>query len=205
MENDTKSKYSAQTRKLNKGYYRMHFKGLIALLATMVLSSCNVDKQTRVDQSVITFKTDYASNLYFKNVRQFYYEFEEMEAAKLNIFRLKKRETASDFPVINLAIVNNWRYDQAYLLLEPNAFIEDGDRIKVKWVGEGGQQGEVHYEKGNNTKQVAFADSIYEQIQKGSTFSVEIKGFWEPWLNTQRTLDAFRITVFDYYKLVKRI
>ena len=75
------------------------------LLILIFILSCNPDKQTKVDPNEITFATDDASVLFFKNVRQLYYEMEEMEAAKLKIFRHKKRDQSQDEPIINLAIV----------------------------------------------------------------------------------------------------
>ncbi|MFY0591702.1 hypothetical protein [Roseivirga sp.] len=183
----------------------MRFRILIAICFLSLLFGCNPDKKKQVDQSAITFKTDDASNLFFKNVRQFYYEVEEMEAAKLNIFRLKKRELSNDQPVINLAIVNNWRYDEAYLLLEPNGVVKENESLEVKWRNPNGESGEIQYANGNKTEQVAFADGIYAQIQQGSTFTIKVQEEWKPFLDLEKTREAFRITVFDYYKLVKRI
>ncbi|OEK07116.1 hypothetical protein [Roseivirga misakiensis] len=183
----------------------MHVKSFLTVCLISLFLSCNPDKRTVVDQASVTFATDDASELFFKNVRQLYYNTEVMEEAKLNIFRLKKRDLSNDRPIINLAIVNNWRFDEAYLLLEPNDLIGQADTITIKWSNADGNNGEVLYEKGNKNKQAEFADSIYAHIQKGSTFSIKIEDDWVAFLDTEKSREAFRITVFDYYKLVKRI
>lgn len=178
---------------------------LSSLLLILILTlSCNPDKQTKVDQNEITFATDDASVLFFKNVRQLYYEMEEMEAAKLNVFRHKKRDQSQDEPIINLAIVENWRFDEAYLLLEANAIISRLNEFRIKWEGEMGM-GEILYRQGNKSDQVAFADQVYERIQQGCTFSIQVNGTWSSFLDSEKSREAFRVTMFDYYRLVKRI
>ncbi len=181
----------------------MYYRLTIALIFLFVLSSCNPDKQTKVDQANVTFITDDASRLFFKNIRQTAYELQEMEAAKLNIYRYKKREQSANIPLINLAIVDNWRYDQAYLLLEPNEQLSDSE-LWIKWE-DAEDNGEIRYAKGNKTDQVAFADKIYDRIQQGATFSIQVKDTWVPFLNSEKARESFRIMMFDYYRLVKRI
>lgn len=182
----------------------MKIRIVLGLLA-MVLVACNPDKNTQINQAEITFKTSDSSKLYFKNIRQSYYDFEEMEAAKLEIFRFKKRVLADDQPVINLSIVNNWRYDEAYILLEPNGFIQQ-DTLRIRWTNEDGlHNGSAEYAKGNKTEIVKFADAIYQQIQNKSKFEIEIEGAWKPIFDNTLAKEAFRITMFDYYKLVQRL
>lgn len=169
-----------------------------------MLFGCNPDKQTKVDQDKITFATDNASRLFFKNVRQIFYELEEMEEAKLKLYRYKKRDQSTDKPLINLAIVDNWRYDEAYLLLEPNVQLAGESELVVKWENTEGS-GEINYRQGNKSEQVAFADQIYDRIQQGCTFSIQVNGTWGSFLASEKSKEAFRITMFDYYRLVKRV
>ena len=174
-------------------------------LLVLVLVACNPDKNTQINQTEITFKTTDSSKLYFKNIRQTYYDKEEMEAAKLEVFRIKKRENSDDHPVINLSIVNNWRYDEAYILLEPNGYIQQ-DTLRLRWTNEEGlHNGSAEYSKGNKTEIVKFADAIYQQIQNKSQFEIEIDGTWQPIFDNTLAKEAFRITMFDYYKLVQRL
>jgi hypothetical protein len=174
-------------------------------LLVLVLVACNPDKQTQVDQSEITFKTTDSSKLYFKNIRQSYYDLEEMEAAKLEIFRFKKRAQGDERPVINLSIVNNWRYDEAYILLEPNELVQQ-DTLKVRWKSADGLKTDsIIYSRGNKTDIVKFADQVYQQIQSKSEFEIELEGNWKQFLNESLDREAFRITMFDYYKLVQRL
>lgn len=182
----------------------MYHKLSAALLILLSLLSCNPDKLTKVDQGKVTFATDDASKLFFKNIRQLYYDLEEMEVAKLKVFRLKKRDLSTEQPIINLALVDNWRYDEAYLLLEPNQLLANQDALMIKWIS-GENSGEIIYQKGNKIAQVTFADQIYEQVQLGSALSIKVNNSWTAFLDTEKSREAFRITMFDYYRLVKRI
>lgn len=56
--------------------------------------------------------------IYFKNIRSFYYDFEHREDANFHIYRLKERAKDSLHPTLQFAIVNNWRNDEAYILTE---------------------------------------------------------------------------------------
>lgn len=182
----------------------MNNRRLTFLLISFVLLGCNPDKQTKVDQDKITFATDDASRLFFKNVRQLYYQLEVMEAAKLRIYRHKQRDQSEDRPIINLAIVDNWRYDEAYLLLEPNEPLANQSGLIVKWESSEGN-GEIIYKRGNKSDQIAFADQIYGRIQQGCTFSIQVNGTWNSFLDSEKSREALRVTMFDYYRLVKRI
>ncbi|MFT7382383.1 MAG: hypothetical protein ACI9Z3_002277 [Roseivirga sp.] len=182
----------------------MKIRTVFGLLA-MVLVACNPDKTTQINQAEITFKTSDSSKLYFKNIRQSYYDKEEMEAAKLEVFRFKKREQGDERPVINLSIVNNWRYDEAYILLEPNGYIQQ-DTLKLRWKSSDGLKTDsVIYARGNKMDIVKFADQVYQQIQSKSEFEIELEGKWQEILNESQDREAFRITMFDYYNLVQRL
>lgn len=171
----------------------------------LVLSACNPDKNKEVDQTTISFTTNDASKLFFKNLRQPYYDKEEMAVAKLDVYRLKKRNTTNERPVINLAIVNNWRYDEAYLLLEPNSFLHL-DQLSVKWVKENtGEEGTVSFENGNKRSIVRFADQIYALLQQEAKLTVSVEDKSMDILEKAEDREAFRITMVDYYRLVQRL
>ena len=183
----------------------MRYSIAFAALMIVVLTACNPDKKKKVDQTTISFTTNDASKLFFKNVRQSYYDLEEMEAAKMEIYRLKKRSESQERPVINIAIVNNWRYDEAYLVLEPNGRLNLA-ALKITWKNsETGESGSISFENGNKESIVHFADQIYDHIQDGSQFTAIINDGEESILELAEDREAFRITMVDYYRLVQRL
>lgn len=192
---------SSSNKRISLAYHQ----AFVLVLVLLLIFSCNPDKTKEVDQTTISFKTNDASKLFFKNIRQTYYDKEEMEAAKLEIYRLKKRNTLNEGAVINLAIVNNWRFDEAYLLLEPNSLLQL-DQLSVKWINEKTKtQGVITFENGNKESIVKFADQLYAQIQQESDFSVVVNEKNIDILKSPGDREAFRITMVDYYRLVQRL
>jgi hypothetical protein len=181
-----------------------HFYFIILILLLAV--SCNVDKNKKVDSQGTKFGMTSSSLLFFKNVRQYYYEKQDNEAAKLWVHRFAKRQKEAEYPLINLAIVINWRFEQAYLLLEPVGFLDGQEQILVKWNNEkSGESGIYTFEYGNKETHLTFATDIYNGILDEVTFSV-INGEEElPFLKESLEREAFRITTFDYLKLISKL
>lgn len=128
-----------------------------------------------------------------------------MEAARLEVYRLKKRVRTTEGPVINLAIVNNWRFDEAYLLLEPNELLVL-DQLSINWLSETtGERGKVSFENGNKNSIVRFADQVYALIQQDSKLTVTLGEKSMGILENAEDREAFRITMVDYYRLVQRL
>ena len=166
--------------------------------------ACNLDKNTRIDETKAKFTTSDASEIFFKNVRQIRYDLQEIPDSKLNIFRIDERSLAEDYPLINLAIAVNWRYDEAYLLTEPNAYLQSLDTLRINWQDTVNQQeGTYLWTGGNKEAHFTFASQLYRSLQQGHRlFVTNPEGEKESFLNNYQDREAFRKTVFDYYRLV---
>ena len=130
---------------------------------SLLLLACNLDKESRVNRDRLDFTTTDESELFFKNVRQPYYELEAVEAAGMNVFRFDDRSLAEDQPVINLAIVHQWRLDEASIFIEPNTFFEEGE-LTLNWYSASGEQGQLSYARGNREVQQAFVVDLYDHL-----------------------------------------
>lgn len=174
-------------------------KKLIYATLILVLSQSCLDRNREVKRDKLTFKTGDDTELFFKNVRQLYYDLQENSAAKLNVFRLKKRVESEDHPIINLAIVMSYVKDEAYILVEPNELI-GLDKIEVEWQHEN-DKGTIALEDFNRDKMLEFASAIYEGIEKGYDF--KITGKEGEFLKDNAEREAFRVTMSDYYRLTR--
>jgi hypothetical protein len=176
------------------------------LILFLFVIACNVDKSRKVDSDKLKYGTTDASLLFFKNVRQFYYDKVDNEAAKLWVNRLSKRITESETPLINLAIVINWRYEEAYLLLEPSGIPDEQDEIIVAWKNsKTGESGSYYFEFGNKDSHLKFAMDVYNGILEEQEFIITAGKNEFPFLYESKEREAFRITMFDYMKLVNLI
>ncbi|WP_422007954.1 hypothetical protein [Roseivirga pacifica] len=180
------------------------FYSLIIILSCLLLA-CNNQNQQVESPETISFKTDDSSRLFFRNVRQIAYDKEELTAAKLNIYRYKKRSEEQHIPVLNLALVENWRFDEAYLLIEPNDFIKQ-NTILVKWENPTtAEKGLIEFTASNKESHQLFASKVYEQLTANSRLEIKMENEWHRILHTQEQRDAFTTTVYDYYRLTLRL
>ena len=87
---------------------------MMTLLVLLVYFTNPKVKQIRSDRA--NFQVASSDLLYFKNLRQFYYQSRELKDGQFTAFRLK----ADSLPSVPLqfSIVHNWRMDEAYIMLQ---------------------------------------------------------------------------------------
>jgi hypothetical protein len=178
--------------------------GISSIVFVFIISFFNEKRPISVDQ-ISYLAIDDASRLYFKNVRQPYYDREGRDDAKMNIYRLGKRMTEDDNPNLNVAIIINRIKDEAYLYVEPSSVLEQEEAISIKWVSENNlERGELVFRSGDRFDHYNFVEKLYPLLLANASFSVKVDGEWYPLFQEQKARDAFRITSFDYFRLIGR-
>ncbi len=172
-------------------------------LFLIILFGCKIDSNKEVDRNKFNFKTGSDTQLFFKNVRQSYYDLEENKAAKVNVFRFSERELMDTVPILNLAIVNNYLKDEAYLLLEPNKFVGHADIIIRATHPQRRDTAIIALSDFHHASMLDFSTSVFERMSEGYKFTLKIKGTDWPILNTAKSREAFRITMADYFRLTR--
>lgn len=170
----------------------------------LLLSACQPSKPKAFDVENPSFQTYSDTELFFKNVRQIYYQVEDQANTKLRLYRLKRQNTKTqDRPIINLTLVHNWRFNEAYLLLEPNAFFEDAAAFTVHWKNPSNEEnGKIQYERGNKKVLLKFAYSLYQKIKEDAQCWIVQQGKEYPLLADKQEREAFRVTMADYLRLI---
>ena len=177
---------------------------LRCLFLSSLLLACRLDSDKPVDRDKFSFRTGDDTELFFKNIRQSYYDPEELRSANLNIFRLKKRPSEPNLPVVNVAIVMNWVKDEAYVLVEPGVLLQHEPYLKVAWKDTVNHDtGEIVLEDRGKENMLEFASQLYEGIVAGRTFEIERDGKFMHFLQTSKDREAIRITMSDYYRLTR--
>lgn len=178
----------------------------VFLLLLLVMSGCESDGRKRANRESLRFRTTDDAELFFKNLRQTEYDYQDLGAAKLNIYRHKKRNQAADYPHFVLALVHNWRYDEAYLVLEANELLGDVRPLVVAWTDSlQGQGGKYVLESNNKMEQLRFINQLYEGLQEGRQFWLPTDSTRQPFLFRPEDRKVFRTTVLDYYRLTGNI
>jgi hypothetical protein len=179
---------------------------LIGTILLAILSGCNSDADKKIDPELLTFGVSDESKLYFKNVRQSDYDFDDESAVGVHIYRLKKRNKEAEYPVLNLVLAHNWRNDVAYLLFEPNrAMVPDTtvlENATFIFKSSGSEPEILEYSMENMKNLSASIATIYNAILDKKTVYWMRDGEETLLFNGKAEEDAFRITCYDYYKLI---
>lgn len=175
---------------------------VFVVLLALVYACYNPDKDKKVNNEAVSFATSASSVMFFKNVRQIFYDKSADEATKLDSYRLKTRRTQAGEAVLNLAIVHNWRYDEAYILLEPEGKLQGLDTLQVAWRAPQGGSGAHRFARGDKAAMYRFAVALYGSIQQGHLLQVETPQGSMPLFDRQEDRENFRKTMVDYLRLV---
>ncbi|MEO1653551.1 MAG: hypothetical protein AAFU64_08405, partial [Bacteroidota bacterium] len=183
--------------------FTLIFKKICFFCLAGLLLSCEAYTHREGDQEDVDFSTNDASELFFHNVRQIYYDIENQEATKLKLYRKKNRIQAEDQPMINLVIVENWRYDEAYLLIEPSFAPGSSRQILVYWESKAPQEsGSYTFKFGNKSSHFHFAKQLYDSILKSDRLFLDQEGQKLPIFATSQEKDSFRVMMEDYLRLI---
>lgn len=173
------------------------------LLIVLIACNINVDKDKKIATDKVKFSTSDASELFFKNIRQTSYDKEEQIDTKLEIYRNRERSKLKDIPVLNLAIVLNWRFDEAYILVEPNEYLSNMETLSILWKDPANNQsGNYIFLPGNKDSHFQFAAEIYKSVLSGHELFVKTEKGNQQLFQKKHYKEVFRKTMLDYYRLV---
>jgi len=193
------------TNLLYQGYkadmkYSYYF---IVLLGLCGMYACDSSASKNVNEEEAQYTTSDASELFFKNVRSIYYDKTVMDEAKLDVYKIKERLQAVDYPLLNLSIVVNWRYDEAYVLTEPNDLLRQMDTIRIVWQDTtNNQSGQYEFVQGNKDAHFKFATQLYRSLSAEHQIYLLDDGEKVKFMNRRDAREPFRKTMVDYFRLV---
>lgn len=176
----------------------------ILFLLFVLTSACEQHKNVKIDGSSPQFKMQQSNRLFFRNMRQTYYDMEEMKAAKMEVYRISERDTSHNAPVINAKIIQHWGQDRAYAMIDPHPFLEGIDVLKVSWA-DTTQNTKGTYTFPINSPQpihYRFATELYSSIQSGHVLTLEVADQEVSLFPTHKSREPFRKTMVDFYRLV---
>jgi hypothetical protein len=183
------------------------FYTFLVLFLSISLFSCNPDKEKRVSPITPENSTTQNSVLFFKNTRSLDYEKKDEPKLKREIYIHEDANQDSIAPVLNLTIVYLWDKDKAYIITDPNKYIEDyfdeskNDTLKIRWKNPKTKaQGTLFYIAGHVDTQYEFATRLYNSLLDEHDFYMLPNEI--PILATHKERETFRITMMDYYRLV---
>jgi hypothetical protein len=166
------------------------------------LSSCKIDRNKSVDRDKFTYKYTDDTFLFFKNVRQIYYDFQDLPKARWYAYRWSDRDQGNNFPTLNPVIVVDWFKNEAYVLVEPNETLFEEESLTIR--EKNPRNGKVYSyslkERGRENM-LEFATKIYEGITAGNELFIRRKEQFGPLFRSEDQAETFRVVMADYYRL----
>lgn len=184
----------------------MYMTNILIILVSFLIVGCQSKDPTSISVEDIDFMTNDASEIFFKNVRQSYYDKQEIAAAGMDVFRMSDRNLDADYPLIHLAIAYNWRNDQAFLMVEPNAGITNPEEFELWRINTAEEDTAViRYTMGNMKDQVTFAHRVFQALSAEDQLYFYDGQAASPIFDKFEDREVLRKTVLDYYKLINLI
>ncbi len=175
----------------------MVFRSILLFLLPLLLSGCKIDRDKKVNREKFEFKIGADANLFFRNVRQIYYDRESPDG-KWQAYRFSNQNSNNDQPSLHAVIVVHWIKDEAYLLIEPNPILAEEDLISVVIKN---QPDTIRLKERGRERMLEFGSKIYEAIQAKNDMTILSKEKYVPIFQDDKEREAFRITMADYYRL----
>ena len=158
-----------------------------------------------IDLEEVKFHTTESSELYFKNIRTYFYEIWDDPKSGFVHYRIKSRNQSSDQPSVNFVILNNWRFDEAYVFAEGNEALETLEGLTLSIVTKSDSSA-FHFNQFTNYEHWLLAGSVYMALNNQET---------RFWLSSDREVveiyrgederKSLQKTLNDYFKLVGKI
>lgn len=172
-----------------------------SFISILILFACHPDKTKEVALDNLQFHTTDQSEIYFKNIRRSYYDLEEIPDAAIEIFRLSDYQKVTS-PFIKPIITFNWRNDFAAIMLEQSPELLEEQSITIIFEN-GEEQDKALINFDNVRTQSTIAVRIYNAILKNDQIYLLLNKQKQPLFTTSEEIEYFRITVFDFLRLVE--
>jgi hypothetical protein len=173
------------------------------LLIIPIVNGCKIDQDKKVERSKFHFTIGDDSELFFRNVRQIYYDRSSPDGT-WQAYRFSDRDTTNDRPIIVPVIVINWLKDEAYLLIDTNDILNEEDYLQIV-ISEtnSAKTDTVTLHQRGRERMLEFGSRLYEAIIANQKMTILSNGAFLPLLQETIDREAFRITIADYYRLTR--
>lgn len=167
-----------------------------------VVVACKIDRKEHIDRDKFSFSYTDDSYLFFRNVRQIYYDITDLPAAKWIAYRHGDRYSGNTRPALTPVIVVDWAHKRASLLVETNESLQHEPELVIREVNRetGAKYGYTLAERGKENM-LEFATRIYEGIIAENEIFIFYDGDYVPLFGDDDESDSFRVVLADYYRL----
>lgn len=169
----------------------------------ILAGGCKIDRKHRVDRDKFTFRVSDDSFLFFRNVRQIYYDFQDLPQANWYAFRHTDRPADSQRPLLTPVIVVDWIKNESYILAEPNEMLSGESILVIRERNKKGRTFEYSLHERGRENMLEFTTKIYEGIMDENEIFVVSNEREHPLFQSDEERDIFRVVMADYYRLTR--
>jgi hypothetical protein len=173
----------------------------LAVLLVALVAGCKIDRDKKVDRNKYTFSVGDDAELFFRNVRQIYYDRSSPDGT-WQAYRFGGRHQGNERPIIHPVIVINWLKDEAYLLIDTNEVLSREDFLRIKIVNKKDTMLIDLKERGRE-RMLEFGSVIYEALQQKDSVLVWQQGKYVPIFIDEEERESVRIPIADFYRLTQ--
>ena len=151
----------------------------------------------KINLTEIDFTTSSSGQLYFKNIRSYFYTNEVRDDANFVLYRIDSRELDPHLNNLSFVLVSNWLMNECYIIVDSKF-----NNFTIKWQFED-TAGEFELLGDDNRSHFVFAAQLFEQLdRKAKTSIVSFTG--------EKTLSegekaSLHTSLRDYFKLVGKL
>jgi hypothetical protein len=168
------------------------------LISLLTLFACSSKKSRPSENYLFKVKPDRV--LFFKNVRQIYYDIEDQKATGLILYRHHQRCKDQNKTCLSLTIVHNWRYDEAYLLIELNDLMVRNLHLQFKTKD---SVDSINMAQIKKEEYIELAKKIGDFVRQKTEIALLEAEKSPPVLDTEKEKDIYLTILKDYLDLVK--
>jgi hypothetical protein len=177
---------------------------LFSIVILFAMNACKIDRHETVDRDKFTYRYTDDTYLFFRNVRQVYYDFQDLPKARWHAYRLSDRYAGGEWPAINPVIVVNWERKEAYLLIEANDLLMNAPEIVIREKNtRSGATYSYRIKERGREKMLEFGTKLYEGILAENELTVLYNDRYYPLFPGEDDAENFRTVLADYYRLTR--
>lgn len=173
---------------------------LVVMVFTII--GCKIDRKSVIDRDKFTYSYTDDSFLFFRNVRQIYYDVQDLPEAHWYAFRWSDRYKQSDIPTVTPVIVVDWYKKETYILVEANEPLQGESELFIKETNPAtGKSYTYSLKERGRENMLEFATKLYEGLLAGNSLMINVNGAYQSLFRDEDAAESFRVVMADYYRL----
>ena len=156
----------------------------------------------KINLQAVDFSTFQSSELYFKNMRSYFYDKTAHEAANFKIYRIGSREKDSTKNKLSFMLLSNWLQSECYIMAE-SGFVDLEEQELYISYEHADSSGTFFLSDADSYGHYVFAAHLYEQLDKNATIRLKHAKGWTTFSESEKK--SLKKTLGDYFKLVGKL